>query len=264
MTMQPHLVTAPSLGRQCWDPIDIARVAILLDVDGTILAVAATPHGVVVPPSLLRTLGALHARTGGALALVSGRLIENLDDLFAPLELPCVGGHGVELRISGGAPIQRRHVALSPSIKKQVTAAVAVDPRIIVEDKGSSLAVHYRLAPEQGQLIKNKIAAILDRAPAEKPEMLCGKAVFEIKSPSFNKGIAVCELMRNPPFAQRIPLFVGDDVTDESVFAVLPALGGFGYSVGREVAGVEGTFDGPQDVRDWLTACGRDGRNRDE
>ena len=242
------------------DPIDIAQVAILLDVDGTILDVAATPQSVVVPASLVRTLGELHARTEGALALISGRLIENLDDLFVPLKLPCVGGHGVELRISGNAPVQRRHAELSPILKKQVTAAVTVDPRIIVEDKGSSLAVHYRLAPELGPLIKNKIAAILDRAPAEKLEMLCGKAVIEIKPPSFNKGIAVCELMKSPPFAQRTPLFVGDDVTDESVFAVLPALGGFGYSVGREVAGVEGTFDGPQDVRDWLTGlCGRDG-----
>jgi trehalose 6-phosphate phosphatase len=260
MIMQPHLVTGPSFRRQCWGPIDIAQVAILLDVDGTILDVAATPQSVVVPASLVRTLGELHARTNGALALISGRLIENLDDLFVPLRLPCVGGHGVEWRISGSAPMRRRYAELSPSLKKQVTAAVTVDPRIIVEDKGSSLAVHYRLAPGQEPLIKNKIAAILDRAPAEKLEMLCGKAVIEIKPPSFNKGVAVCELMKTPPFAQHTPLFVGDDVTDESVFAVLPALGGFGYSVGREVAGVEGTFGGPQDVRDWLTGlCSRDG-----
>jgi N-terminal domain of (some) glycogen debranching enzymes/Trehalose-phosphatase len=84
--------------------------------------------------------------------------------------------------------------------------------------------------------------------------------LIEIKPPSFNKGSAVDELMKSPPFAQRTPLFVGDDVTDESVFAVMPALGGFGYSVGREVPGVEGTFGGPQDVRDWLTGlCGRSG-----
>jgi trehalose 6-phosphate phosphatase len=112
--------------------------------------------------------------------------------------------------------------------------------------------VHYRLAPGQGPLIKNKIAAILGRAPAENLEMLCGKSVIEIKPPGFNKGIAVCELMKSPPFTHRTPLFVGDDTTDESVFAVLPGLGGLGYSVGREVAGIEGKFDGPQDVRDWL------------
>ena len=176
-----------------------------------------------------------------------------------PLKLPCVGGHGVEWRIADGAPIQRRHAELSSLLKTQVTAAVTVDPRIIVEDKGTSLAVHYRMAPEWGPLIKNKIAAILDRAPGEKLEMLCGKAVIEIKPPNFNKGVAVCELMKSAPFAQRIPLFVGDDVTDESVFAVIPTLGGFGYSVGREMAGVAGTFGGPQDVRDWLSSlcdCG--------
>jgi trehalose 6-phosphate phosphatase len=254
MIMQPHLVNGPPFQPQCRDPIDIVQVAILLDVDGTILDVAPTPQGVVVPASLVRTLGRLHARTNGALALISGRLIEDLDRLFFPLKLPCVGGHGVEWRISEIAPIQRRHAELSPLLKTQVAAAGAVDPRIIVEDKGSSLAVHYRLAPEQGPLIKNKIAAILDRAPGEKLEMLCGKAVIEIKPPNFNKGVAVGELMQSAPFAQRIPLLVGDDVTDESVFAVMPALGGFGYSVGREMAGVAGIFDGPRDVRDWL--CG--------
>jgi trehalose 6-phosphate phosphatase len=259
MIMQPHRVNGPPFRLHCRDRIDIVQVAILLDVDGTILDVAATPQGVVVPASLVRTLRELHARTHGALALISGRLIENLDRLFAPLKLPCVGGHGAEWRISELAPIQRRHVELSPLLKTQVAAAGTVDPRIIVEDKGASLAVHYRMAPEWGPLIRNKIAAILDRAPGEKLEMLCGKAVIEIKPPNFNKGVAVCELMKSAPFAQRIPLFVGDDVTDESVFAVIPTLGGFGYSVGQEMAGVAGTFGGPQDVRDWLSGlcdCG--------
>jgi trehalose 6-phosphate phosphatase len=249
-------VASPSFQPRRGRPLDLAKFAILLDVDGTILDVAATPQSVVVPASLVRALSELHARTNGALALISGRLIENLDDLF-PLRLPCVGGHGVQLRTSANTPTQRRHAELSPLLKKQVTAVVGVDPRIIVEDKGSSLAVHYRLMPERGPLIKNEIAAILGRAPEENLEMLCGKAVIEIKSPSFNKGTAACELMKSPSFALRTPLFVGDDVTDESVFAVLPALGGFGYSVGREIAGVEGTFDAPRDVRDWLTRlCG--------
>jgi trehalose 6-phosphate phosphatase len=250
--MQTLIAAGTSLRPQFRGPIDIGQVAMLLDVDGTILDVAATPQSVMVPASLLHTLGRLCARTGGALALISGRLIENIDELFVPLKLPCVGGHGVEMRISGDAPVLRRHTDLSPLLKKQVTAAVTVDPRIIVEDKGSSLAVHYRLAPGQGPLIKNKIAAILDRAPLERLEMLCGKAVIEVKPLSFNKGVAVRELMKGPPFAQRTPIFIGDDVTDESVFAALPALGGHGYSVGREAAGAEGAFGGPQDVRDWL------------
>ena len=206
MIMQPHLVTGASFRRRGRDPIDIAEVAILLDVDGTILDIAATPQSVVVPASLVRTLGELHARTDGALALISGRLIENLDDLFVPLKLPCVGGHGVESRIAGNAPVQKGHAGLSPILKEQVTAAVTIDPRIIVEDKGSSLAVHYRSAPELGPLIKNEMAAILDRTTAEKLEILCGKAVIELRPPSFNKGTAGCELLQSPPFAQRIPL----------------------------------------------------------
>jgi trehalose 6-phosphate phosphatase len=250
--MNMQSVVEPSFPQAALEPIDFARVAILLDVDGTIVDVAATPQSVVVAPSLLRTLATLHARTDGALALVSGRLIENLDHLFMPLVLPCVGGHGVELRSSARAPLHRTAVELSPTVKNQVVAAAAVDPRILVEDKGSSLAVHFRLAPDQALLLKNKIAAIVDRAGAEKLEMLCGKAVIEIKPGAFNKGTAVRELMSITPFAHRVPLFIGDDVTDESVFAILPELGGFGYSVGREAAGVHGVFGGPQDVRDWL------------
>jgi trehalose 6-phosphate phosphatase len=258
--MKMQSVIETSFRQAALEPIDLAHVAILLDVDGTIVDVAATPQGVVVPSSLLRTLAALHTRTDGALALVSGRLVENLDHLFAPLTLPCIGGHGIELRSSARAPLHSRPDELGPTVKYQVVAAAAADPRIIVEDKGSSLAVHFRLAPDQALLMKNKIAAIVDRSGDEKLEMLCGKAVIEIKPRTFNKGTAVRALMSVAPFAHRIPLFVGDDVTDESVFAILPDLGGCGYSVGREVAGVHGVFRGPQEVRDWLAglAAGHD------
>jgi trehalose 6-phosphate phosphatase len=257
--MKMQSVVEPPFGQAVLEPIDFARVAILLDVDGTIVDVAATPQSVVVPPSLLRTLSTLHARTDGALALVSGRLVENLDHLFMPLALPCVGGHGVEMRSSASAPLHRRAVELGPTLKSQVVEAAAVDPRIIVEDKGSSLAVHYRLAPEQALLMKTKIGAIVDRAGSETIEMLCGKAVIEIKPRAFNKGTAVRELMHIPPFATRTPLFIGDDVTDESVFAIMPELGGFSYSVGRDVAGVDGIFSGPQDVRQWLAHLAANG-----
>jgi len=256
--MKTQSVIEPSFPQTVLEPIDLARVAILLDVDGTIVDMAATPQSVVVPPSLLRTLATLQVRTSGALALVSGRLVENLDRLFAPLVLPCVGGHGVELRASAYAPLHRKAIELSPSMKSQVVDAAAVDPRIIVEDKGSSLAVHYRLAPAQALLMKNKIGAIVARAPDEKLEMLCGKAVIEIKPRAFTKGTAVRELMRMPPFADRTPVFVGDDITDESVFATLPALGGIGYSVELFMAGASGMFGSPGEVRDWLALLDAD------
>jgi trehalose 6-phosphate phosphatase len=240
---------------------DLGSVALLLDVDGTILDTAITPGSVVVPPALRASLQELHAMTGGALALVSGRLIRDLDGLFAPLRLPAIGGHGAEMRLSGNLATQTRHVdAIGEGLRELVVAAAAADPRIIVEDKGSSLAVHYRLAPQLEQTLKTKIAAIVARLALQDLEVMPGKAVIEIKSVRFSKGAAVREMMKCPPFAQRRPVFVGDDTTDESVFKLLPVLDGLGYSVERYIAGAHGTFNSPQEVRGWLARlCGRDG-----
>jgi trehalose 6-phosphate phosphatase len=184
--------------------------------------------------------------------------------LFTPLRLPAIGGHGAEMRLSGNAATQVRHAAaIGGALRQLVVAAAASDPRIILEDKGSSLAVHYRLAPQIEQTLKTKIAAIISRVAVQDLEVMNGKAVIEIKSANFSKGEAVREMMKNPPFARRKPVFVGDDTTDESVFKVLPALGGIGYSVERSIPGANGTFDSPFDVRCWLARlCGREGSNR--
>jgi trehalose 6-phosphate phosphatase len=145
-------------------------------------------------------------------------------------------------------------------LRELVAAAAAADPCIIVEDKGSSLAVHYRLAPQLEQTLKTKIAAIVARLALQDLEVMPGKAVIEIKSGRFSKGAAVRDMMKSPPFAQRRPVFVGDDTTDESVFKLLPVLDGLGYSVERHIAGAHGTFNSPQEVRGWLARlCGRDG-----
>jgi trehalose 6-phosphate phosphatase len=237
---------------------------LLLDVDGTILDTAITPGSVVVPEPLRSSLKELHAKCGGALALVSGRLIRNLDALFAPLRLPAIGGHGAEMRLSGNSATQTRHTGvIGGALRKQIVAVAASDPRIILEDKGSSLALHYRLAPQVEQTLKTKIAAIIARVADHDLEVMNGKAVIELKSANFSKGEAVREMMKHPPFARRRPVFVGDDTTDESVFDVLPALGGIGYSVERLIPGASSTFDSAYDVRCWLARlCGRDGNNR--
>jgi trehalose 6-phosphate phosphatase len=240
-------------------PDELSSIALLLDVDGTILDTASTPGSVVVPGSLRSSLEELHAKSGGALALVSGRLIRDLDTLFSPLRLPAIGGHGAEMRLAGDQAVQARHAdGIGSALRQLVAAAAADDPRVILEDKGSSLAVHYRLVPQMEQLLENKIAAIISQVAIQDLEVMYGKAVIEIKPASFNKGEAVRELMKSPPFAHRRPIFVGDDTTDESVFRVLPTLGGLGYSVERFIAGVNGTFDSPADVRCWLAhLCGR-------
>jgi trehalose 6-phosphate phosphatase len=232
---------------------DIARIALLLDVDGTLLDIATTPTGVVVPPALLPTLKCLYDHAQGSVAFVSGRTIENLDSLFAPLVLPAVGGHGAEMRLDPrGQKVRRSATVLTETLRRQVRLLAAVDKRILVEDKTYSIALHYRLALNQESFIKAKIAAITEAEPHGNIEILSGKAVIEIKSAQYSKGTAVRELMRRPPFAGRTPVFIGDDTTDESVFAILPELNGHGYSVGRTVPGVRGAFGSPDDVRAWL------------
>jgi trehalose 6-phosphate phosphatase len=204
------------------------------------------------------SLEELHVQSGGALALVSGRLIRNVDDLFSPLRLPAIGGHGAEMRLSvNGATHTRHPTFIGGALRKLIAIAAASDPGIMLEDKGFSLAVHYRLAPQMEQTLKTRISAIVARYAAQELEIMCGKAVIEIKPIVFSKGEAVSEMMKSPPFANRKPVFVGDDTTDESVFEVLPILGGIGFSVERFIPGAIGTFDSPHDVRRWLARlCG--------
>jgi trehalose 6-phosphate phosphatase len=123
---------------------------------------------------------------------------------------------------------------------------------VIVEDKGYSVALHHRLAPEFKDELREAVAAICG-AESRELEVLPGKAVIEIKWLAFNKGTAVRELMRHPPFRGRRPIFVGDDVTDESAFRVLPEYHGLGYSVGRRMPSLAGRFGTPADVRRWLS-----------
>jgi len=244
-------------------PGDLGSFALLLDIDGTILDMALTPGSVIVSNSLRSSLEELHAKCGGALALVSGRLIRDIDNLFAPLRLPAIGGHGAEMRLAGEMVTQVRHAdAIDDGLRGLVEAVAAADPRVIIEAKATSLAVHYRLAPELEQMLKTKIAAIVDRVALQDIEVLHGKAVIEIKSSHFSKGTAVCELMKRLPFAGRKPIFIGDDSTDVSVFKMLPALGGIGYAVERFMPGAHGTFGSPREVRSWLASlCGRAGND---
>jgi len=260
MALRPSFSEPPLPG-----PGDLGLIALLLDVDGTILDIAITPSGVTVSSALRSSLGQLHAKCGGALALVSGRLIRDLDKLFAPLRLPAIGGHGAEMRTSGELPTQTRHAdVIGDGFRKLVAAAAAADPRVILEDKGTSLALHYRLAPQIEQTLKTKIDAIVSRMEVQDLEVMHGKAVIEIKSTHFSKGAAVRELMKSPPFLHRMPVFIGDDTTDLSVFNILPTLGGLGYSVERFMPGANGTFTSPHEVRDWLASlCGRARNNRE-
>jgi trehalose 6-phosphate phosphatase len=243
--------------------LDVKSIALLLDVDGTLIDIGPTPHEVHVSEDLCRSLRRLLALTGGALALVSGRPIADLDRLFAPLKLPAIGGHGAEMRVQG-TKIVNAAEPLPQGLRRYLAEAAAAGSGIVAEDKGYSFALHYRQAPQLEDRLRAHVAAGRAAYPGEATEVLRGKAMFEVKRPNISKGEGVRELMRQPPFAGRTPVFLGDDVTDETVFAMLPGLGGKGFSVGRHFAGLSGIFHSPAEVRralQRLAAGGEAGRS---
>jgi trehalose 6-phosphate phosphatase len=234
------------------ETIDIRTSAVLLDVDGTLLDLADTPHSVAVPQRLKHALKALALQSGGATSFVSGRSLADLDRLFEPLRLAAVAGHGAELRVPGSAPPQHYEAAIPPELRRRLMEFGASHEGLILEDKGYSLALHYRLVPQWGAVVHAAVAAICADYSQCELDVLDGKFVVEVKPSGFNKGTGIRELMKSAPFRGRRPIFIGDDVTDEAAFAVLPEFGGLGFSVGRELPGVAGYFQTPSDVRAWL------------
>jgi trehalose 6-phosphate phosphatase len=231
----------------------LSESAILLDIDGTLLDLAPTPREVWVPPGLSKTLNRLLVRTSGALALVSGRSLNDIDLIFAPEQFPGVGGHGAEMRVSADSEAVATHAPpMDRELKRRLAAIAKLSPGILLEDKGYSLALHYRLAPHAEKAIYAAVSLIRADLPNAPIEVLPGKCVCEIKHSGFTKATGVLELMTHEPFKGRRPIFIGDDVTDESVFAIMPDLKGLAFSVGRRAQGVAGHFDEPSDVRAWL------------
>jgi trehalose 6-phosphate phosphatase len=234
-------------------PHELHRFAILLDVDGTILDIAPTPQEVHVPDSLCETLLRIGRRLEGALALVSGRPLSDLDHLFAPLRLPAIGGHGAELRLaSDGDAVASRAAPLDAGFRKLLKAAAARHSGIIIEDKDYSVALHYRLAPKEGLALVHDVRRTCENWGDPSIRILSGKAVIEVKGRGFDKGTGVRELMNHAPFAGRIPIFIGDDITDEDAFRVVPEFKGLAMSVGRKLPGVSGLFQSAAEVRQWL------------
>jgi trehalose 6-phosphate phosphatase len=231
----------------------LSETAILLDIDGTLLELKPTPREVYVPEGLLDTLNGLLTRTSGALALVSGRSLNDIDLIFAPDQFPAVGGHGAEMRLTSDAEAVDVHAPpLDKELKRRLATIAKLSPGILLEDKGYSLALHYRLAPHAEKAIYEAVSLIRADLPNAPIEVLPGKCVCEIKHSGFTKASGVRELMTHEPFRGRRPLFIGDDVTDETVFAIMPDFDGLAFSVGRRAHGVAGHFESPSDVREFL------------
>ncbi|MCF8477139.1 MAG: trehalose-phosphatase [Pseudolabrys sp.] len=231
--------------------LDPRAIALLLDVDGTLIDIGPSPFEVDVSATLKATLVRLVDLTGGALALVSGRPIRDLDLLFAPLKFPAIGGHGAEMRVGECAPITRID-DLPDAMRRHLTGAATPGSGVEFEDKGYSVALHYRKAPEHEARLREHVATSRAAYPAEHTEVLLGKSMLEVKRRHVNKGDGVRALMRHAPFAGRVPVFIGDDVTDEAAFAALPEMGGKGFSVCRNFTGLSGIFSSPGEVRGAL------------
>jgi trehalose 6-phosphate phosphatase len=221
--------------------------ALFLDIDGTLLDIAPRPDAVAAPSGLAKSLARASRWLGGALALASGRTLPEIDQLMAPLCLPCVAEHGAVLRFPSGATTFAGQDCVTPDRWRVELRAGARDWKgVLVEDKAFSVAVHYRLAPERVDEVRELVRAIAAQDPAF--EVLPARMAFEIRHRSLTKAAAVDRFMPTPPFAGRFPVFVGDDVTDEDGFRAARAMGGLGLNV-QDCFGGE-----PAQVRRWLNA----------
>jgi trehalose 6-phosphate phosphatase len=226
-----------------WD-----RAALLLDMDGTLLDFAPTPMAVVIPPGLPPTLTRLCGELGGALAVISGRPVEQVDTLLPGIVPVVAGEHGGALRPGPGEAIQRPALpSASPEMIAAAEAFAAAHPGVLLEGKTRGFVLHYRLAPEAGPAVEAAMRAWLAPVAGEF-QLLAAHMAWELRPRGADKGRAVAEVMALPSFAGRLPVFIGDDVTDEDGMAVARAMGGTGLFVPR-------VFGSPGAVRDWLARC---------
>ena len=226
--------------------------ALFLDVDGTLLELEATPSAVRADAPLQDLLARLHETRAGALALVSGRSVADIDRIMAPHRFPAAGQHGLEWRRPDGT---LRHHPVPPipeHIPRALAAYADVHPGTLFEAKGASWALHFRQRPELGRAAAALVAE-LGEAAGDAWEVLQGKMMSELRPAGIHKGIGIGRLREDPPFAGRRPVFVGDDWTDEDGFRVVNDAGGISVAVAvdRDTA-ARYRLGGVAEVRQWL------------
>ncbi|WP_163271381.1 trehalose-phosphatase [Chelativorans alearense] len=227
------------------------NTAIFLDFDGTLAEFAEHPDAVSVPLPTREVLGRLEKSTRGALAIVTGRPIADIDRFLAPLRLPVAGVHGLERRAAGGkrttATVDRAKFA---AMEEKLRAFTLAHPGTMVETKSGSLALHYRRRPELSEAC---MAAVHEAVDGFKGlHILHGKMVIEVKSGKATKADAVAAFMGETPFCGRVPLFAGDDVTDEDAFREIARTGGISIKIGRGSTVAAFRTGGVAAFRDWL------------
>ena len=224
-----------------------AGTALLLDLDGTLLDLAPTPDAVRVPDGLPGTLRRLRNHLGGALAVVTGRPIAQIDDLLPGVPYAVAGEHGGAIRHAPDAPVVRAPLP-DPPVDWIMEAARIADahPGALLEQKQRGFVFHYRAVPALGPALRAEADALVATRP-DQFRILAALMAWEVKPRGADKGTAVRSLMTRPPFAGRLPIFIGDDVTDEDGMEVARAMGGAGLRV-------DAAFGTAAGVRNWLAA----------
>lgn len=229
---------------------DLGPIALFLDFDGTVVEIAERPHQVHVAPATLELLGRLARRLDGALAIVSGRPIADIDRLFAPLVLPVAGVHGLMRRDARGA---MHGGGTGDDGLGPVRAALELAlPDLLIEEKPGALAVHYRSHPERADPCLEAVSRVI--AGRGDLELVQGKMVLEVKLKGASKGTAIAAFMHEPPFAGRLPVFAGDDVTDEDGFATVETMGGHSIKVGNGTTRARWRVESAAELIEWLGA----------
>lgn len=228
-------------------------LALFLDLDGTLAEIKPHPDDVAIPPDITAALQRLADCNAGALALVSGRAIHELDALTAPHHFPLAGVHGAERRDSRG---ETHRVTLPQmlvtALERDLARELALMPGTELEAKGMAFAVHYRHA----QAFEARVLALGHMYVNQHPLLLAlqrGKCVVEIKPRGISKGAAIEAFMQEAPFAGRLPVFIGDDLTDEAGFAAVNRLGGVTLKVGAGETLAQHRLATVKDVHLWLT-----------
>ena len=252
--MEAHPVpAAPALAAPVPPLPPLSRLALLLDLDGTLLDLAASPEEVSVPPALPATLGRLRERLGGALAVVSGRTVSSVAALLPGLDLTIAGEHGGAIRRSRERALERPELPEVPEAWRAAAAALAAaNPGVLFEEKPHGFVLHYRKAPQAASALADRLATLVDGREGLDGREGGGLFVvspaamaWEVRPRAVNKATAVAALLGAPPFAGRVPVFVGDDTTDEDGIRAAREAGGFGFRVAE-------TFGDAAGVRDWL------------
>jgi trehalose 6-phosphate phosphatase len=229
--------------------------AYFLDLDGTLIDLAATPDAVQVGAPLLDFLQRLHQGCGGAVALISGRSLSDLDQRLGALHMPRAGQHGLERRDAAGRLwLHPAPPAAKQALRQALAPFMARHSGLLLEDKGLTLALHYRQAPHLAgdvhRLMKQLIAG-----QEENLELQKGKYVVEIKPAGIGKGTAVEEYLREPPFLGRRPVFIGDDLNDEDGFATVNRINGVSVKVGQGKTCARYRLADVTAVRAWLAGA---------